>query len=356
MRNFNTTSLINTAKAVLRVVFLIWAILLTILFFHNMLITDLTVVPAHNYSHKNKTPVYLISYAAGPHVFHKNQNTLALSVLNRGVDVIVNYRRELLGDDFIKQYSHILDLKPGGGYWLWKPWIILDVMSKAPKDAIIIYADTSFVFNSSLMPLVNQIGDKDGLLLEYDDVEEFGTIERTVQRQTLIANNCDTIECRNAPHIWAGLLIVKNNANARKFIEQWFELCKNPKFLIAQTQAQTQIQAQAQTQAQAQAQTQAQADAEISQHAKFVGHQNDEALLCLTQYLQQHNFLLYPVSSKLIPEWEHRKYQDDEYYSLRPHINRRQRFLGIGWFGVERRLLNLAPFRWLRKHFFGSSS
>ena len=31
--------------------------------------------------------------------------------------------------------------KRGGGYWLWKPWVIQDALNKADKDDIIIYAD-----------------------------------------------------------------------------------------------------------------------------------------------------------------------------------------------------------------------
>ena len=50
-----------------------------------------------------KPPVYLISYADGPEVFHKNQNALTASALNKGIDFFLNYKRYHLDKDFIEK-------------------------------------------------------------------------------------------------------------------------------------------------------------------------------------------------------------------------------------------------------------
>ena len=55
--------------------------------------------------------VYLLSYADGAEIFFMNQNALAASVINRGVDFIFNYRRSHLDQDFIKKHSDILNQK-----------------------------------------------------------------------------------------------------------------------------------------------------------------------------------------------------------------------------------------------------
>ena len=72
--------------------------------FYNILLkTDITIRPLDKGMPSNTlehTSVYLVSYADGHEVFHRNQYALALSALGRGVDMIMNYNKKTLRSSF----------------------------------------------------------------------------------------------------------------------------------------------------------------------------------------------------------------------------------------------------------------
>ncbi len=57
----------------------------------------------------SRLPVYLISYADGPEIIYQNQHMLAASAQNKGIDVVINYRRSLLDSEFVKKHGRILE-------------------------------------------------------------------------------------------------------------------------------------------------------------------------------------------------------------------------------------------------------
>lgn len=177
-------------------------------------------------------PVYLVSYADGHEVFYRNQFALSASVLGRGVDVIMNYRRPMLSPDFMKKNAEILQKTQGAGVWLWKPWVILDAMRQAPENAIIIYADSGCVFKTSLIPLIDLTKKHDILLCEYEDKTIYGYASKRTKREVFIQLEADSPEYYNKPALWAGFLMVKNTSETREFIAQWLSYCENPQLLI----------------------------------------------------------------------------------------------------------------------------
>ena len=100
--------------------------------------------------YQDDTPIYLISYADGPEIYKKNQAGLVQSALNKGFSHFINYRKSQLSQDFKENNKEILSLKKGAGYWLWKPWVILNTLENIPENAIVIYADTGFVFKKHI--------------------------------------------------------------------------------------------------------------------------------------------------------------------------------------------------------------
>jgi hypothetical protein len=57
-----------------------------------------------------------------------------------GIDTILSWTRDKLkATDFYEQNRQILDRPRGGGYWLWKPYIILDALQKSDPGDVILY-------------------------------------------------------------------------------------------------------------------------------------------------------------------------------------------------------------------------
>ncbi len=174
---------------------------------------------------------YLISYADGPPIFFQNRNILAASAINRGFDFIYNFRREHLDPHFVQQ-NPILNEPCGAGFWLWKPYLILKTLNQVPDGSIVMYADSGLLVRKSLPNYIEQgmQQDKDILLFAYDPALD-GYAGYCASGDTFAAIDCLNDKCRNSPHVWAGIIIVRNSAKSRAFIEQWLHLAEQPDLL-----------------------------------------------------------------------------------------------------------------------------
>ena len=89
--------------------------------------------------------VILLSYAT-------KEYSLARKLLNFtgrlcGADKIIALsRKDLVKTGFYQQHKSILDQPRGAGYWLWKPYYILETLKKLEENDILIYADAGLFF------------------------------------------------------------------------------------------------------------------------------------------------------------------------------------------------------------------
>jgi len=238
----------------------------------------------------SRSGVYLISYADGPEVYFKNQNALAASALNKGIDFILNYRRSHLDPQFVKQYASILNQKIGAGYWLWKPWIILKTLETIPENEILIYADSGLIFRNPITPLIELANQHDIILFEYDPKKYWGKPINITKREIFIELDCDTEKCHTGSHVWAGLLVLRNTKKSRDFIKNWLNTCCNEKLLTDVF------------------------DPHVQQHAAFFVHYHDESILNTLYNKNPEDKYLF--QSKLLFDeyatWHHRNFEAED--------------------------------------------
>ena len=60
---------------------------------------------------------------------------------------IKGYGPEDLPADFRKKFDKILKLPRGGGYWLWRPIILMDALKKIKNDDFLVYLDAGCTLN-----------------------------------------------------------------------------------------------------------------------------------------------------------------------------------------------------------------
>jgi len=177
--------------------------------------------------------IHLVTYAHGPDVFHKNRNVQAYSALNRGIDFIYLYRKEHIDPQYIKDHP-ILNEKFGAGFWLWKPYFILKTLEKIPEGDILLYGDSGMLIRHPIGDLVeSSLKDKDIVLFDYYE-PDYGTASRSANGDTFVAVDCQTESCYKSPHVWAGMLLLRNSPTSRAFIKKWQSLCENTHLLTAQ--------------------------------------------------------------------------------------------------------------------------
>ena len=252
--------------------------------------------------------VYLVSYADGNEVFYQNQNALAQSALNRGIDFILNYRRCHIDAEFYKKNQELLDEKYGAGYWLWKPYVILKTMENTPEGSIIVYADSGSIFTRSLTPILKHLERYDGIFYRYNR-EVYGTIQSNLDHQVAQELGVsDNPEFDKSKPLWAGFMVFRNCKLTRDFIKHWLELCSKPNF--------------------------------IKGYGKGL-HMHDQSLLCavLLKYPERMIALAEDDYESII-KWQHR-HSNDANFSLMPYQQPSMSYL-------EHKAWRFPPLKWLR--------
>jgi hypothetical protein len=263
--------------------------------------------------------VYLVTYADGHDVIVRNQQTLAFSALDKGIDFILNYNRSHLDAAFAEKYSKILEQKKGAGYWLWKPWVILKTLKTTPENAIIVYADSGFVFRKSLQPLIELAHAHDMVFIDYDP-KEFGCLGRSTKRESFQRLDCDTLLCRQAPAIWAAFMVLRNTPTTRAFVKKWLDYCCDEAILTDTPSTQP-------------------------EYPEYQYHRHDQSILGMLCYLNPQGQYLYPEKELLYYyAISHRRRPDHAAESLLPYTQSQEFFRK-----AQNKILNNSLMLWLRK-------
>ena len=90
--------------------------------------------------------IHLITY--GDSVYNETKQRLYNQASNLGwFDTITSYSPEDLDEEFKKKFKDILSHPRGGGYWIWKPYIINKHLELIKDDDILIYLDAGCYIN-----------------------------------------------------------------------------------------------------------------------------------------------------------------------------------------------------------------
>lgn len=140
-----------------------------------------------------------------------------------------SYGREWLEKtDFYRENKELLDNEVGGGFWAWKPYIILDVMKKTQEGDFIIYCDRKDMFSPGLFNYVenNLEPDEFCMLLLGNSINGQYT-----KRDTFILMECDEEDYWNSKQLEAGFSVWKNCEKSIDILNQYLKYCLDYKIV-----------------------------------------------------------------------------------------------------------------------------
>lgn len=146
------------------------------------------------------------------------------SVLKYGADKVIEYGPEFLDKDFKEANKELLACKRGGGYWVWKPYIILDALNKLEDGDYLFYSDSGLAL---IKPLINflEAMEKSG-----QDVMCFSTIhleKNWSKRDAFILMDCDKPEYYDTLQIMSGISLFKKNTEVVDLIKEWLDYAQD---------------------------------------------------------------------------------------------------------------------------------
>ena len=161
--------------------------------------------------------------------FSESRQMLNESALRFGADEILSYDfGEITNSEFYIDNEEILDCPKGLGYWLWKPYIILEAMKNLVEGDIVIYSDCGIEIIESLEPLINISKTKESILLFGNG--DFSNALWT-KRDCFIFMDCDNEQFWYSPHCDAAFSIFRKCELSIKFLTDWLNFGRDDRIL-----------------------------------------------------------------------------------------------------------------------------
>jgi len=166
---------------------------------------------------------YFLIYDDETNVYKENIDRLIDSIKKYSDFEIIIFKKSDIDNEFLEKNKNILNCKRGGGYWLWKPYIINNILTKINDDDSIFYLDSSYYFiedftelyeNKEIVVFSNKPNDpthKFKHLCKMDVILKYNMQYEAFEKEI---NEC-----------WAGAIYLKKTYFTINFIQSWLKMC-----------------------------------------------------------------------------------------------------------------------------------
>ena len=142
---------------------------------------------------------------------------------------IISYTRDwLVTTDYYKDNQTLLDEEHGGGWWAWKPFVILDAMSKVEEGDYVIYCDAGDMVSPGIKSFVENTLNEDEfclLLLGNNKNKDY------TKRDCFVLMGCDEADYWNSNQLEAGVQVWKKTEQSVNIISDWMKYCIDPRII-----------------------------------------------------------------------------------------------------------------------------
>lgn len=162
--------------------------------------------------------IYAVNYSNDLYRDAQIMNTRT-AYLN-GVDKVFEYTFESLPDEFIKEHERHFACSRGNGLWIWKPYVILDALSKIGNGDYLIYIDSGAAYVNNVILLI------DAMEASGCDIMPFVIAQKEKhwsKRDAFILMGCDTEDMTESSQICGGYIVVKKSERTVKIIEEYLK-------------------------------------------------------------------------------------------------------------------------------------
>lgn len=110
--------------------------------------------------------------------------------------------------------------RKGAGYWIWKPYIIMDALKRVEENDIIIYSDGGSVYIDDIDELINTFNANDEYIMAFS--LRLAEKEYT-KRDAFILLKADTPEYADSRQRVATYIVLKKCEKTMNFVGQWLK-------------------------------------------------------------------------------------------------------------------------------------
>lgn len=164
-------------------------------------------------------------------LYEESRFRLNDSARKHGISEISSFDFEDLKKySFYQKNKKILDAPKGIGYWLWKPFIILETMKNISEGDVIVYSDCGIEIIENLDPLITICKEQKPVLLFANEnlKNKFWT-----KRDCFVLMDCDSKKYWNGLQADAAFSLFRKSAESIRFLNDWLAYCTDERVLTS---------------------------------------------------------------------------------------------------------------------------
>jgi hypothetical protein len=172
--------------------------------------------------------LYFLVYNDNTHIQYLTKLLESIKEYGKEFEIVV-FDKKNISKDFSQKNKSIINCSRGGGYWLWKPYIIHETLLKINKNDILFYLDSKYYFIENFSNLYSEyMKNNDLLVWKNKPNEQIWYMKNWCKMDVINKYNIfDKVFNENAEDCWGGALIIKKNENTIKYIQEWLNMCCN---------------------------------------------------------------------------------------------------------------------------------
>lgn len=136
--------------------------------------------------------------------------------------------KKSLDERFLTKYNNILSRPRGGGYWLWKPYIILNKLNQINKNDIIVYVDSGSSFNylarDRFYEYINMLRSSEAGTLMFENLKENIEIKYTTKELFQYFKIDLNSNISRTTQLMGGHLMFKKNNHSEHVLNEFFKV------------------------------------------------------------------------------------------------------------------------------------
>jgi hypothetical protein len=162
-------------------------------------------------------------------IFEDSRFRLNDSAIKYGIDLVFSYDfAEIMGTEFFQKNKKILEQPKGLGYWLWKPFIIFEVLNKISDGDVVVYSDCGIEIVDRLDSLIEICSEKQPVMLfsNGDLVNAQWT-----RRDCFILMNADSKKYWFSLQCDAAFALFRKSPESIAFVKEWLFYCSDERII-----------------------------------------------------------------------------------------------------------------------------
>lgn len=153
--------------------------------------------------------------------FRKAQKFNTKTAYKKGkVDKVIEYSPKDIDKRFYEDHKNILSEKRGGGYWLWKPYIVVKTLEEISEGDYLFYCDSGAYYINNIKYLINDMEKMNTDIMVF----ELPLIEKQWTKNELFnLMECVEEEYKESNQILGTYFLIKKSDYSMKFFEKYLK-------------------------------------------------------------------------------------------------------------------------------------